>query len=139
MRIPTLVVDGQLLPPGEGEPLPLSFGSARFRPHRRVPELGRFQFLEELGPVEKVVGLKAFGCSGAYQAFVVRVGSGRRIALVDAIRRENAMYVFMADSGEWLQSVQLPKPEARRSHEFLQRVLHVGRWQERVRALLAEL
>lgn len=126
-----------LLPPGEW-PQEEKGGTGN-GPGPSWLDYSRFAFLQGLCPLETVESMHITG-GRAYTAFVVRAASGKRLALVDTIVTENALYVFDAEDEHWREDAKKTKREllSERPPCFLRKIHHNSTWQARIVRLIQE-
>jgi hypothetical protein len=122
----------KFLPPGE-YPWP----RAKADLAERLDKLGagtalvimdRAEFLNSLGPDQIIVG------AGGFSDYMAYTFPAHGIVIMEAVRRDNALYVF---SMNWEQASQLTKAQIIQANVHLARVIHTKEWKQRVTGILA--
>jgi len=136
---PVVVVQGEFLPPGWWPFVNNGNGGKGGTSPTLDPT--RFAFLQGLYPVVRIVSFKAFATRRDYSAFIMKVRSGRTVALVESQLTQNALYIFWADMQNWGDTATRTKADVLTGTypEFICRICHQGDWQSRVIDLLAKL
>jgi hypothetical protein len=88
----------------------------------------RLRTIYTLGPAHTYVGIDQFS---GYVAFYF---AQRRTAVLDCPKVGNAIYVLRGE--EWSQLCRLTKKELLRDHPGVERIIHRGRWLDRLKMRL---